>query len=376
MPRGHTKELNYLTFNLQPPNLQCYFQNRGKKRLAIETATANDIPRKRSHSLLVAGLLLSLFVLLLCLVASMTYGAAEISLNKIVAALIAFNGSTDHLIIRTMRLPRSLIAILVGAALAVAGALMQGLTRNPLAEPGILGINGGGVLAVVIAIFFLGTSSLSVYAWYAFLGTGVAAVVVYLLASLGRGGLTPLNLTLAGAALQAFLSSLTMSLLILSQRTLDEIRFWLAGSVAGRDFTLFLQVLPYIAIGLVVAFALGRPITTLSLGEDVAQGLGQRTAWVKVTAAVSVVLLVGSSVAAAGPIWFIGLVVPHIVRFLVGVDYRWIIPYCAVFGAILLLVADIAARLLLAPQELPVGVMTALMGAPFFVYLARCKVKR
>ncbi len=306
----------------------------------------------------------------------MTYGAAEISLDKIVAALIAFNGSTDHLIIRTMRLPRSLIAMLVGAALAVAGALLQGLTRNPLADPAILGLESGASLAVVVAVFLFGASSLSAYAGFAFLGTGVTAVLVYLLASLGRGGLTPLNLTIVGAALTYLAASLTTAILILSQRTLDEIRFWLAGSVAGRDFTLFFQVLPYIVVGFAVAFALGRQITTLNLGDDVAKSLGQRTAWVKVTAALGVVLLVGSSVALAGPIVFIGLVVPHIVRFFIGVDYRWILPYAAVVGAILLLVADIAARLVIAPQELPVGVMTALVGAPFFIYLARSKVKR
>jgi iron complex transport system permease protein len=265
---------------------------------------------------------------------------------------------------------------MVGAAVAVAGTLMQGLTRNPLADPGILGINAGAVMAVVMTSFIFGTSSPIVYAWSAFLGAGVAAVTVYLLGSLGRGGLTPLNITIAGAALTAFLSSITTGILILSQRTLDEIRFWLAGSVAGSDLALFLQVLPYIAIGLVVAFAIAKPITTLSLGEDVARGLGQRTAWVKVTAAISVVLLAGSAVAVAGPIGFIGLVVPHIVRFFVGFDYRWILPYSAVFGAILLLVADIAARLLIKPQELPVGVMTALFGTPFFIYLARWKVKR
>jgi iron complex transport system permease protein len=290
--------------------------------------------------------------------------------------LIAFDGSTDHLIIRTVRLPRSLIAMFVGAANAVAGTLMQGLTRNPLADPQILGINAGATMAVVMTSFIFGTSSPIVYAWSAFMGAGVAAVTVYLLGSLGRGGLTPLNITIAGAALSAFLSSLTTGILILSQKTLDEIRFWLAGSIAGSDFTLFLQVLPYIAIGLVVAFAIGKPITTLSLGEDVARGLGQRTAWIKVIAAVSVILLAGSSVAAAGPIGFIGLVVPHIVRFLVGFDYRWILPYSAVFGAILLLVADIGARLLIKPQEIPVGVMTALFGTPFFIYLARWKVKR
>ncbi len=313
---------------------------------------------------------------MLCLVASIAYGAADISFSTIYAALTSFDGSTEQLIIRTVRLPRSLIAMLVGAALAVAGAILQGLTRNPLADPAILGLQSGAALAVVVAVFLFGASSLSAYAGFAFLGTGVAAVLVYFFASLGRGGLTPLNLTIVGAAFTYLAGSLTTAILIVSQRTLDEIRFWLAGSVAGRDFTLFLQVLPYIVTGLVVAFALGRQITTLNLGEDVAKGLGQRTAWVKAIAAVAVVLLVGSSVAIAGPIWFIGLVVPHIVRFFIGVDYRWVLPYAAVVGAILLLLADITARLLIAPQELPVGVMTAIVGAPFFIYLARSKVTR
>ncbi len=164
--------------------------------------------------------------------------------------------------------------------------------------------------------------------------------------------------------------------MIISQRTLEEIRFWLAGSLAGRDINVFFQALPFVIIGLVVAFALGRQITTMSLGEDVAKGLGQQTAWVKIMTAVSVVLLAGSSVAIAGPIGFIGLVVPHIVRFFIKTDYRWILPYSALLGAILLLVADVAARVLLKPQELPVGVMTALIGAPFFVYLAKSKVKK
>lgn len=311
---------------------------------------------------------------MLCLVASIAYGAADISFSTIYAALTSFDGSTEQLIIRTVRLPRSLIAMLVGAALAVAGAILQGLTRNPLADPTILGLQSGAALAVVVAVFLFGASSLNTYAGFAFLGTGVAAVLVYFFASLGRGGLTPLNLTIVGAAFTYLAGSLTTAILIVSQRTLDEIRFWLAGSVAGRDFTLFLQVLPYIVVGLVVAFALGRQITTLNLGEDVAKGLGQRTAWVKAIAALAVVLLVGSSVAVAGPIWFIGLVVPHIVRFFVGVDYRWVLPYAAIVGAILLLIADIGARLLIAPQELPVGVMTAIVGAPFFIYLARSKV--
>ncbi|MDZ8184096.1 MAG: iron ABC transporter permease [Nostoc sp. ChiSLP02] len=322
------------------------------------------------------GLVLGLCILLICLVCSVMLGAAEIPLERVLTSFIVFDGSYDRLVIQTVRLPRSLVAILVGSALAVAGALMQGLTRNPLADPGILGIESGAAVAVVLAAFVFGSVSQDVYTIVAFLGAGTTAILVYFLGSLGRGGATPLNLTVAGAALTALISSITTAVLIVSQRTLQEIRFWLAGSLAGRDMNMFFQALPFVFMGLVVAFALGRQITTMSLGEDVAKGLGQQTAWVKVATAMSVILLAGSSVALAGPIGFIGLVVPHIVRFYIKADYRWILPYCAVLGAILLLVADIVARVLLKPQELPVGVMTALIGAPFFVYLAKSKVKK
>ncbi|WP_414542092.1 FecCD family ABC transporter permease [Nostoc sp. CCY0012] len=336
------------------------------------------LPRKLKQPQIspLVGLVLGLIILLISLVYSVTLGAAEIPLRQILASFVTFDGSYDHLVIQTVRLPRSLVALLVGAALAVSGALMQGLTRNPLADPGILGIESGAALAVVATIFVFGSSSLGVLTVVAFLGAGVTAMLVYFLGSLGRGGPTPLNLTVAGAALTALISSLTTAILIVSQRTLEEIRFWLAGSLAGRDFNILLQALPFVVIGLVVAFALGRQITTMSLGEDVAKGLGQQTAWVKIMTAISVVLLAGSSVSLAGPIGFIGLVVPHMVRFFIKADYRWILPYSAVLGATLLLIADIAARILLKPQELPVGVMTALVGAPFFVYLAKSKVKK
>ena len=319
---------------------------------------------------------MGLLILLLCFFASLAVGAADISLGSIYTAFTAFDGSTEHLIIRTVRLPRSLIATFVGAALAVAGAIMQGITHNPLASPSILGVNAGAAFAVVVATFIFGSSSLSVYAWFAFLGAGITAVMVYLLGSLGRGGLTSLNLTIAGVALTVFISSITSGILIISQRTLEEIRFWIAGSIAGRELDLFMQVLPYLGVGLLLAFALGRQITTLSLGEDVAKGLGQQTAWVKIAAAVSVVLLAGGSVAIAGPIGFIGLIIPHMSRFLVGVDYRWILPYAPMLGAILLLVADTCARIVIQPQELPVGLVMPLIGAPFFIYLIRSKVKR
>ncbi|MBW4557265.1 MAG: iron ABC transporter permease [Trichormus sp. ATA11-4-KO1] len=322
------------------------------------------------------GLVLGLIILLTCLIFSVTLGAADIPVETIYTALMEFDGSKEHLIIRTVRLPRSLLAVMVGAAISVSGALMQGITRNPLADPGILGINAGASLAVVISIFIFGASTPSVYVWYAFAGAGITAISVYFLASLGRSGITPLNLTIAGAAISALLASLITTVLIVSQRTLEEIRFWLAGSLAGADTNIIGQVLPYICIGLILAFLLARQITILSLGEDIAKGLGQQTLWIKIAAAMSIFLLQGSAVAVAGGIGFIGLVVPHMVRFLVGVDYRWILPYSALFGSILLLCSDIFARLVIRPQEVPVGIMTALVGAPFFIYLAKNKIKK
>ena len=332
--------------------------------------------RKSTQALLGAGLFLGIILLLGCFIASVALGVADIGLGEVYQALVAPDGSTAHLIIRTVRVPRSLTALLVGAAVAIAGAIMQGLTRNPLADPGILGINAGAAFAVVMAVFWLDAASLSVYAGFAMIGAAITAITVYSLGSLGRGGLTPLNLTIAGAALTALVSSLTTGILILSQRTLEEIRFWLAGSVAGRDIELVIQVSPYLAVGLLLGLAIGKQLTTLSLGEDVAQGLGQNTLWVKGIAAVSVVLLAGGSVAIAGPIGFVGLIVPHIVRFWAGADYRWILPYSAIIGAVLLLLADIGARLIIQPQELPVGIVMPLLGAPFFVYLVRSQVRR
>ncbi len=348
----------------------------------MQATTVRSQPRRvlrlaRSRPVLLAGLLVGAGLLLLTMLASIAFGAADIAPSDVSAAIFAFDPeSTQHLIIRTLRVPRAAVAALVGAALAVAGAIMQGLTRNPLADPGILGIETGAALAVVGAVSYLHISTLPVYALFAFLGAALTAGVVYGLGSLGRGGPTPLKVTVAGAAMTALLSSFTTAMLILDQRTLEEVRFWLAGSVAGRDLKLLAQSAPYIGGGLIVAMALGRQITTLSLGDDVARSLGLRMGWVKGLAAIATVLLAGGAVAVAGPVGFVGLVIPHIVRFLVGVDYRWILPYSALAGAIFLLISDVAARLVLRPTEVPVGVMTALIGGPFFVYLVRWRVKR
>jgi iron complex transport system permease protein len=329
-----------------------------------------------SRALLLPGLLLCCVLLVLCLVWSITLGAADIAPRTVFDALFTPDGSFQHLIIQTVRLPRVLAGVTVGAALAVAGAIMQGLTRNPLADSGILGINSGAAFAVVLAVFTLGNLPLSSYAWFGFIGAAVAAAIVYTLGSMGRGGATPLKLTLAGVILTAFIGSFTTAILISDQDTLDKIRFWTAGSLAGRDMALLGQTAPYILIGLFGALLISRQITTISLGEDVAKGLGQNTGWVKGVAALMVVLLSGGAVALAGPIGFVGLVIPHVVRFIVGVDYRWVIPYSAVFGALLVTIADVGARVIIRPQELPTGVIMAALGAPFFIWLARWKVKR
>lgn len=331
----------------------------------------------QSPPVLIAGLGVCLVILGGAMMSSIAFGAADIDLPTVMEALFNFDpDSTNHLIIRTLRIPRAAVAVLVGAALAVAGAVMQGLTRNPLADTGLLGIETGAALGVVAAVSFLGINTLTLYALFAFAGAALAAVTVYALGSVGRGGPTPLKLTIAGAALTALLSSLTTGMLLFNQRTLEEVRFWLAGSIAGRDLGLLMQAAPYLLAGLLLALALGRQITTLSLGEDVAKGLGQDTSWVKGLAGVAVVLLAGAATAVAGPIGFVGLVIPHVARFAVGVDYRWVLPYAALLGAIFLVVSDVAARLVLRPIELPVGVMTALIGGPFFVWLVRWRVKR
>jgi iron complex transport system permease protein len=330
-----------------------------------------------SRALLLPGLFICIVLLIGGLLWSITLGAAEITPTIVYTALLDFDESNfDHLIIQTVRLPRVLAGVIVGAALAVAGAIMQGLTRNPLADSGILGINSGASFAVVLAVFLLGNPPLSVYALFGFVGASVAAALVYFIGSVGHGGMTPLKLTLAGVILSAFVSSFTTAILISDQETLEKIRFWTAGSLAGREMSLLAQTAPYLLIGLVGALLISRQITTISLGDDVAKGLGQNTLWVKVVAAVMVVLLAGGSVALAGPIGFVGLVVPHVARFIVGTDYRWVVPYSAAMGGLLVTIADVGARIIIRPQELPVGVMMALVGAPFFIWLARWKVKR
>jgi iron complex transport system permease protein len=324
-----------------------------------------------SKPLKILGVIIGL-ILVICLVfSSIVFGVLNTSWRTAIEAYTHFNGTNEHIIIKDVRVPRALIAAAVGASLGVAGALLQALTKNPLADLGIFGINAGASFFIVFAVFFFSISSLSEFATFAFLGAAVSGLIVYFLGSLGRDGLTPLKLTLAGAALTAFASSITHGLLVLNERALEEVLFWIAGSVAGRKMEMLVQVLPFMVVAWIGALLVAKPINTLILGEDVAKGLGQRTLVVKLLTGIVIILLAGSCVAVAGPIAFVGLVTPHIARYLVGVDTRWVVVYSALLGAALLLAADIGARFIAMPAEIPIGVMTALIGTPFFVFVAR-----
>ena len=318
------------------------------------------------------GLAVAVVALVLVTFASVAYGSKPMSLHTVWDALWSYDGSVeDHLIVRSLRIPRTAIGLGVGAALGLAGAVMQGLTRNPLADPGLLGIEAGASLAVVVGIHTFGLGSLTGYVWFAFAGAAVASVVVYGLGSLGRGGATPVKLALAGAALAALLSSFTSAILLLDVATLDEYRFWVVGSLAGRNGDVAVRVLPFIAVGVVLALASARSLNTLALGEDVARSLGQRVQLARLVAALAVVVLCGAAVAAAGPIGFVGLTVPHVARAICGPDHRWVLPWSMVLAPALLLGADVVGRVVARPGELQVGIVTALVGAPFFVALVR-----
>jgi iron complex transport system permease protein len=330
-------------------------------------------PRRRTRrSTLVLGLIGCLVLLVLVCLLSIAVGSKQIPLPTVIEALRHYNEvNTDHVIVRSLRVPRTLIGLLVGAALGLSGALMQGVTRNPLADPGILGVNGGAALFVVVGIYWFGLSTLTAYVWLAFAGAAAASVAVYLLGSLGREGATPVKLALAGAALTAMLGSLTTALLIGDVDTFDQFRFWSVGSFAGRGSDVAAQVAPFILVGIVLALVSGRVLNALSLGDDVAKSLGQRVGLARLFVAVVVVLLCGAATAAAGPIGFVGLTIPHVARLVTGPDYRWILPYSALLAPILLLGSDVIGRVVALPGELQVGIVTAVLGAPFFIVLVR-----
>lgn len=313
-----------------------------------------------------------LALLLLAVVASLALGARDIALGQVWAALVdPVAGDNDHLVVRDLRVPRTLVGLVGGAALGVAGALMQGVTRNPIADPGLLGINSGASLAVLGAISLLGVTSVSGYLWFAFAGAALAAVVVYGAASLGVEGVTPVKLALIGAAVTATSTSVITVVLLADTQALDDYRFWQVGSLANRPLDVLSAVAPFVVVGLVLALAAGRVLDALALGDDVARGLGQDVVRGRLLVVLAVVLLCGSAVSMVGPIAFVGLAVPHLARAVVGLDHRRIVAVSALLGPVLLLGADVVGRLVVRPGELEAGLVVALVGAPVLLLVVR-----
>ncbi|MFF1612303.1 FecCD family ABC transporter permease [Amycolatopsis sp. NPDC058278] len=329
------------------------------------------LKRRPPHTGRALGLLAALGVLVFLCLLSVWVGSKEISFGAVWQVLWHDDGSADAVIIHSVRMPRTLLAVLVGAALGLAGTLMQALTRNPLAEPGLLGVSAGAAFAIVFSITVLGVSSLYGYIWFAFAGALAATTVVYFLGARGRTGSSPVKLALAGAAVTALLGSFTSAMVLTDPVALNRFRFWSAGSLAGVDGGSLLRVLPFLLAGAVLAIASGPALNSLALGDDVAVALGRRLGPLRLRGALAVTLLTGASVAVAGPIVFLGLVVPHAVRFVIGPDHRWLLPYTAVLAPCLLLAADILGRIMARPGEVRAGVIVAFLGAPFFIYLVR-----
>ncbi|WP_405715390.1 MULTISPECIES: FecCD family ABC transporter permease [unclassified Streptomyces] len=327
-------------------------------------------PRRSRRALATAAAVVALLVAVLL---SLAVGARSIPPSEVFDVLLHGGHSDNAEVIRNMRVPRTMIGLMVGAALAIAGTVLQGITRNPIADPGILGISQGASVGVVLAIAFAGVHSLTGYVWFGFAGAAIASVAVYAIASSGRGGATPVKLALGGAAINALLVSVVSAVLTTRASALDEFRFWQVGSIAGREAEVAQQIWPFLLLGTVLVLSVARGLDALALGEDVAKGLGQNVATVRVVGGLGATVLTGAGVAAAGPIAFIGLAVPHIARAVVGSDHRWVLPMAALIGPVMLLVSDVIGRVLFPPSEVPAGVMTALIGVPFLVTLVRRK---
>jgi len=301
---------------------------------------------------------------------SLTVGSRALSPGTVLDVLPHDDGSEAATIVHTLRIPRTLLAMAVGAALGIAGALMQGHTRNLLADPGLLGVEAGASCAVVVAIFALGVGTLTGYVWCAFAGAGVAAAAVFAIGSTRRGP-DPVSLVLAGAAVSALLAALTQAIVVRDSETLDAYRFWVVGSTAGRELSVFWEVLPFLLLGLMFAGASTPGLNLLQLGDEVASSLGLHPWRHKAMGIAAVMLLTGGATAACGPVGFVGLVVPHLARRVGGVDYRWVVPYSGLLGALLVTSADVLGRVVVRPAELQVGIVMALIGGPAFVLLVR-----
>ena len=320
-------------------------------------------------------MLIGAVLLAMLVVASVFIGSGNIAFADVWAALQHDAGGSSDLIVRQFRIPRTLLAIVVGIALGLAGAIIAPLTRNPLADPGILGVNAGAYTAVVVAAALLGSSVTITLVVFAMLGALVAALIVYGVGNAGPAGGTPTKLVLTGVALGAVLTGISFAITLTMPEVFDRIRFWSAGSLQGRQFDTLWAVLPFVAVGTAIALLLPRALNALSLGDDIAIAQGSRPAVTKLAGVVAVTLLCGAATAAAGPIAFVGLMVPHALRSIVGPDQRWIMPLSLLAAPILMLAADILGRVVVS-AELPVGVVTAFLGAPVLIALTRRKGAR
>ncbi len=313
----------------------------------------------------------ALSVLLVAVFLSLSFGSNDLGLGHTWDLLLHPDGSTDAAVVRELRLPRTVAAGLVGAALGLAGSLMQSLTRNPLADPGILGINAGATLFVVLAVALTGVSGIGFYLWFALAGAAAASVGVYLLAGTGRAAASPARLALAGVAVSAALAAISQTVILADQEAFNEFRYWVAGSLEGRGWPILAVTAPLLVLGAAVALAVAPALNALALGEETGRALGVNVARSRGLAMLAVTLLCGAATAAVGPIGFVGLAVPILARSLVGSDQRWVGLLSLVLGAAWLLIADVLGRVVIAPQEVQVGVIAALLGAPVFVAVVR-----
>ncbi|PXY20812.1 FecCD family ABC transporter permease [Prauserella muralis] len=340
--------------------------------LTARTDTARDRAgaRSRRRRLLVLAALGAALLVMAAL--SIAYGAHPVPLGSVWRALTQPTGSEDDIIVRSLRGPRTLIGVLAGIALGVGGALMQGHTRNPIADPGLLGVNQGAAFAIVVGVVVFEVTGLHGFIWFGFAGALVAAVVVFLLGAVGGRGSTPVTLALAGAAVSALLYGLISAVVLADRQGMEAYRFWHVGSIAGRDFTVAGQIAPFVVVGLLLALANTPGLNTLALGDDMATALGRDVRRTRVLGVLAITLLVGAAVSACGPIAFVGLIVPHVARALAGPDYRWLVPFAGLIGAVLVLAADVLGRLV-SGDRLEVGIMLAVVGAPVFIHLVRRK---
>ncbi|MFD4346690.1 FecCD family ABC transporter permease [Streptomyces coelicoflavus] len=339
---------------------------------AVERPAPGGVTEARRRRVAGLGFLAALLVVVAA--ASLAVGARALSPAEVWHGLVAAPEPDQRLteirlIVRTVRVPRTVLAVVAGIALGVGGALIQGYTRNPIADTGLLGVNSGASFAVVTGIAAFGFTSPFQYVWLGFLGAAVAGVVVFGLSSIGRGAGNPLTLALAGQGVTVFLAAMTTAVALTDKASLNALRFWNAGSLTGVGFDVIWPVSAFIAAGLLLALTTLPSVNLLNLGDDVARGLGVNTALTRTVGVVAITLLAGAATAACGPIAFLGLMVAHVARYLTGPDYRWLVPYAGLLGAVVLLVCDIVGRLVVRPGELDAGVVVSLLGAPFFAVL-------